>query len=288
MKIAAVIPVRNRPVVLLQALRSVQAQSHPVSEIVIVDDASTDETADVALSMVADDKRIHVVQQPERRGAAAARNIGWRAAQADWIAFLDSDDEWMPEKLERQVECLNSHDNAIACFTGYKVKEDDWCYAPPKNVTLFNLLRANILGPTSIALVSRSALEAVGGFDEQLPSCQDWDLWIKLLTYGEIQIVSDPLVRFEETGKDRITKNYESVVKGHQIVFARIMKRVHGLVPRLRTRAYHDARMSQIMLDDFGKPLRAAIFSVRSGIRWPNGHALHLLRRSLRQLTRGQ
>jgi glycosyltransferase involved in cell wall biosynthesis len=287
MKIAAVIPVRNRPVVLLKALRSVQAQSHPVSEIVIVDDASTDETGSVALSMAAEDPRIRVIQQSERRGGSATRNVGWRAAEADWIAFLDSDDEWMPEKLERQVNCLSGHTDAIACFTGYEVEQDNWKYRPPQTIGLLDLQKSNVPGPTSTALVNRSALAAVGGFDEQLPSCQDWDLWVRLRARAEFAVVPDPLVRFEQIGADKITRNYASVVQGHRITFARILKDVKGFAPRHRVAAMHHARMADIM-SDFGNSYEAIYFSIRSGLAWPNRYAFFLLRRSLRQLRRGQ
>jgi glycosyltransferase involved in cell wall biosynthesis len=285
MKVAAVIPVRNRPAQLSQALRSVQLQSHPVTEIIVVDDASTDETATLALTLAAEDRRIRLLRHSKRRGGSASRNTGWNASDADWIAFLDSDDEWLPEKLERQVEYLKGHGSALACFTGCQARGDIGGYRPPKAVSLFDLQRSNILGTTSTALVSRFALAAIGGFDENLPSCQDWDVWIKLRKQGEILVIPDPLVFFEQGGKDRISKNYVSVIEGHRMLFERILKEVDGLVPRLRVRASHHARMSQIMLDDFGEPFQALVFSVRSGLRWPNGHAAYFLRRSLKKLA---
>jgi len=285
MRVAAVIPVRNRPAQLLQALRSVQAQSRPLDEIVVVDDASTDDTASLATNMAINDPRIRVLRHSERRGGGASRNTGWRASESDWIAFLDSDDEWMPNKLERQLESLKDHPDAVACFTGCKTRDDVWAYRPPETITLFDLQRSNVLSTTSTALVRRAALEAFGGFDERLPSCQDWDVWIKLRKRGEITVISDALVIFEQTGKDRISKSYLPVVEGHKLIFARILSEVQGVVPRRRVRAYHHARMSQIMLNDFRKPLQALDFSVRSGLQWPNGHAFAFFWRSLRLLV---
>jgi len=285
MRVAAVIPVRNRPAQLLQALRSVQGQSHSLAEIIVVDDASTDDTLHLASTMADEDRRIRVIRHSERRGGGASRNTGWRASKSDWIAFLDSDDEWLPDKVARQIECLKSNQDAVACFTGCKTRQNTWIHRPPEDVTLFDLQRSNVLNTTSTALVSRSALEEIGGFDEDLPSCQDWDVWIKLRTRGDIAVIPDALVYFEQTGTDRISKSYLPVVRGHTIVFARILKDVHGLIPRLRVRAYHHARMSWVMLNDFGKPFQALVFSIRSGLQWPNGHALFLFWCSLKQLA---
>jgi len=165
MKIAAVIPVRNRPDLLRQAVHSVQAQTIPVDEIIVVDDASVDETVAVALSMARTDSRIRIIALPERRMVGAAHNIAWRSTDADWIAFLDSDDKWLPEKTARQIPLLSGSE-VVACFTGLKNKDDESIYLPPDNVSLFELRRRNILHTPSTCIVKRAALAAVGGFDE--------------------------------------------------------------------------------------------------------------------------
>lgn len=285
MKIAAVIPVRNRPVLLLRALRSVQAQTYPVSEIIVVDDASTDETAAVALTVAENDGRIRVIRLPKRRFVGAARNVAWRSTDADWIAFLDSDDEWFPEKTNRQIGLL-AGSNAVACFTGCKSRIDNYVYSPPETVNLFDLQGLNILHTPSTAIVRRSALVKVGGFDEHIPTCADWDLWFKLRRLGEIRVVREPMIYYDHEGVDHMSRNFERVLEGHQIMFSRTMSDVRGIIPRSRIKSRHHARLAQILCDNFEMPFSALIYSIRSALRWPNGHALYFFRRCLNKLAR--
>ena len=256
MKIAAVIPVRNRPELLRKAIFSVQAQTLPLDELIIVDDALTDHTAEVARSMAADDRRIRVIVQPERKMVGAARNVGWRSSGADWIAFLDSDDEWLPEKTERQMALL-AKSEAVACFTGLKCKVDHYVHSPPETVSLFDLQRRNVLDTASTSIVRNSALAAVGGFDKHLPTCVDWDMWIKLRMLGELSILGDPMIYYDRGGGDRMSRNLENVLKGHQMMLSRTLSDVHGIIRRSRVRAHHHARMAQILHDNFESPIQA-------------------------------
>lgn len=283
MSIAAVIPVRNRADTLARAVRSVQAQTHAVDEIIIVDDASNDDTLTAAEVLATGDSRVRILIQPERRGAGAGRNRGWRAAHLAWIAFLDSDDEWLPEKLQIQMDVLAKDEKLLACFAGFRTDWSNWI--PPERVRLLDLQRMNVLGSTSSAVVRRSALELVGGFDESLPSCQDWDLWCRIRAAGDIAVIAQPLVRFHQSGEDRISRSWPAVSQGHKILFDRIMRDVEGFVRRRRVSAYHRARMSQILMD-FNKPLEAIKFAVRSATLWPNGYAFVLGRESLNRCAR--
>jgi glycosyltransferase involved in cell wall biosynthesis len=272
-KIAAVVPVYNRARVLGRAVESIISQSYPLTEIIIVDDGSTDEAMDVARSF--DDRRIRILHQAHK-GAAAARNLGWRSAQADFIAFLDSDDTWSHEKVARQVESFRD-ETLVACFTGYEAFNHENRYIPPAHSTdLLELQKANILGPTSVSLIRRSALEDVGGFDESLPSCQDWDLWIKLRRIGNFRIVAVPLVQFEQLGQDRISRNYTAVVEGHKQLFRRILADLSDDPNRPIVASMHAARMSLIMAD-CGKLADATRYAAKSFFLRPNRYALSLL-----------
>ena len=274
MSIAVVIPVRNRPDVLTRAVRSVQAQTFAVDEIIIVDDGSTDRTGEVIRELAAKDGRVRFVRQLQRKGASAARNLGVRRAHAEWIAFLDSDDEWMPRKIERQIAHIAMQPDCVASFTGYQTVSDGplWESMPPESVSLFDLQKINVLGTTSTAMVRRSILIKAGGFDERLPSCQDWDLWIKLRTFGPFCTVSDILVSFHQGGTDRISKNMDSVLNGHRIIFQRIMSNVKRSCRR-RVSASHNLRMTQIFLWDIDKPGRAMTHALRSFIAVPSREA---------------
>lgn len=274
--VAAVIPVKNRPALLERAIHSIQAQTTPIAEIIIVDDASTDNTPEVVLAMAEADPRIKLLRQPRSGGASAARNLGWRNTNATWIAFLDSDDEWLPTKIEKQLAAVAAAPEVVGCYTGVANGDNGEKYIPPASVTLFELQRNNVLGTTSTALVRRTALEAVGGFDSTLPSCQDWDVWLRLRAEGPVSVVREPLVRFEQVGLDRITKNRSAVLDGHAVIFTKILGNVPRGLRKRRVQSAHAARMAQIMLDDFQAPSDAIGHAARSMFFFPNRWAAKL------------
>ncbi|MBI1687013.1 glycosyltransferase family 2 protein [Caulobacter hibisci] len=289
MQVAAVIPVRNRRDVLVRAIRSIQAQTSPVAEIIIVDDASTDDTPDRVLAMAVEDPRIKLLRQPARAGASAARNRGVNAAAADWIAFLDSDDEWFPEKMALQAAALSAAPDSVASFTAQQIVSDDGpaaVFRPAADISLRDLQQLNVLSTTSSALVRRSSLIEVKGFDESLPSCQDWDLWLRLRALGPFAIVREPLVSFYQSGTDRISRNMEAVLKGHEVLFARIESEAQGgPVFRRRLRAKHQMRMSQIYLKDMGQPRTGFAYALRSMSLWPTKTAFRLAVQALKAIT---
>src|SRR5882757_6850477 len=98
--VSIVIPAYNRAHKLPEALKSIQAQSYSNWEVIVVDDGSKDDTAEVMRTLIAQDSRIHFIQQQTNKGAQAARNAGIHAAKGEWVAFLDSDDQWLPESLK--------------------------------------------------------------------------------------------------------------------------------------------------------------------------------------------
>jgi glycosyltransferase involved in cell wall biosynthesis len=280
MKVAAVIPTRNRVTTLGRAIKSAIDQTYPLSEIIIVDDGSTDGTIDLVRSF--GDPRVRLIQQ-EQRGACAARNVGWRSTDAEWIGFLDSDDVWMRAKIEAQMECCGkSADKTSACFTGFtgRSKSSHHMSDPVSQFVSINGLRmGNGLGPTSICLVRRSALVEVDGWDESLPSCQDWDLWLKLSKVGSLAIVPACLVEVDQDGSDRISRNIGAVTLGHRIVFERILRDV-SYSEKALVSAMHAVRMSHLM-DSLGRKKSALYFAIKSVILRPNLHALSLVAKNL-------
>ncbi|UZW56608.1 glycosyltransferase [Sphingobium sp. JS3065] len=227
--ISVVIPARNRAAVIGRAIESVKAQSLRPVEIIVVDDGSDDDGATVAAVRAQMDGKlpIHLITLKDRGGAPRARNIGVDAAKGEWIALLDSDDAWDPEKLREQFELID--DNVCAVFTDTLFENPDG-----RTTTKFagqmvdpaDLIFTNCLGGCSAALIRREAFNAAGGFDETLPSCQDWDLWIKLRDHGAIRISALPLTRYYFDGNERISRNVQSVVKGHEKLYARIIARM--------------------------------------------------------------
>lgn len=240
--ISVVIPARNRSAVIGRAIASVAAQTFPVHEIIIIDDSSTDSTLAVVRAMARRDPRIRLIALPERRGAARARNLGASEAQGELIAFLDSDDCWLPAKLERQVALLADSPQAPAAFTGISYRYFDrrpFTRKPPAIVDADLLYERNVLGTCSTALVRRADFAAVGGFEPDLPSCQDWDLWLRLAERGPLLAVPEPLTEYFFDDRASISGDATAVMRGHEQVHARIYAKILDPERRRRLRAEH-------------------------------------------------
>jgi glycosyltransferase involved in cell wall biosynthesis len=198
--VSVVIPARDRRDVLPRALRSLQAQRFGDWEAVVVDDGSADGTAEAARTFA--DVRVRVIRHEAGRGPAAARNTGIRATGGRIVAFLDSDDEWRPEKLQRQVEAFASAPAEVGVvYTGTlrhfggKTYEIPAPSAGKREGDVFAaVLRGTYLVPTPAAAVRREVFESAGLFDESLPALEEWDLWIRLSRFCRFAFVPEPLV----------------------------------------------------------------------------------------------
>ncbi len=188
--IAAVIPAYNRGALIERSIRSAQAQTVPMREIVVVDDRSTDDTAEVVERLAADDPRIRLVRHERNGGPSRARNTGVREASPEcrWIAPLDSDDEWMPTKTERQLEALERFRRAglpePGCvYTGHVERESDGTECIRRSAAEGDVL-ADVLDdfcqiPSGV-LVRRDRYDAIGGMDPLITSGEDHDFVIRL------------------------------------------------------------------------------------------------------------
>ncbi len=199
MKISVVIPAHNAAATVARAIRSVQAQTPAPDEIILVDDASNDDTAAIAERLGATTIRLTA-----RAGAAAARNAGVDAATGDAIAFQDADDEWLPDKLARQLPLL---DGAAFVACGARLFAEDGIdlgplydgQIPAEGTDSWRGLLARNTIATPCVLVWRHAFDAVGGFDPALPVAEDQDLWLRLAQHGRLRYLDAPLVRVHRT-----------------------------------------------------------------------------------------
>lgn len=212
--ISVIIPAYNQARYLPQAVESVWAQTLTSSEIILVDDGSTDATETVVQEL-AERGPLTGLRQPNA-GPAAARNRGIRESHGDWIAFLDADDYWLPGKLEAQLTLLEKSDSDFA-YCGSVVVDDlgtplAYRQAAPSDCLLQDLPWGNRLAtPTVIA--KRSLLGLTGLFDESLSFGEDWDLWMRLAVYGRAACIPEPLVavRFSEwDAKGYSLQSYEA------------------------------------------------------------------------------
>lgn len=205
--VTVVIPAYDRAATIRAAIESVLRQSFADFELVVVDDGSTDGTLDAARAV--EDPRLRVVAAPANGGAAAARNLGAAEARAPWIAFQDSDDEWLPGKLARQMARLADAPAAtVGCYCGLLVvgaldprpgERTRLAYNPPPETAqvegdiLAPMLSRNLVS-TQTLVVRRDAFAALGGFDAGMPALEDWDFAIRLAARGPLAFVDEPLV----------------------------------------------------------------------------------------------
>jgi glycosyltransferase involved in cell wall biosynthesis len=206
-KVTIIIPTYNRRPMVLEALESVRAQTFEAWECIVVDDGSTDGTAQAVESLA--DERIRLLRQPNR-GVAAARNRGLAEARSELIAFLDSDDLWLPRKLEAQLPVMAQgwalcHTEEIWIRKGVRVnpkkkhaKSGGWLFE--------RSLELCCISP-SAALIRRQVLEELGGFDETFPVCEDYDLWLRLTSRYPVAFIPEPLVVKRGGHEDQLSKS---------------------------------------------------------------------------------
>jgi glycosyltransferase involved in cell wall biosynthesis len=199
--ISVILPTFNRVLTVGRAIDSVLAQSFGELEVIVIDDGSTDATLE--LIQAYQDPRLTLLAHERNRGAAAARNTGAAAARGDWLAFLDSDDVWHPDKLALQLEHLQAAGpDARASCTGYEVDSppDRWQLIPAP-VTRDRLLLWCDLSPGSTLMVARDLFQSVGPFDESWPRYEDWDWLLRCEARARILVVPAALATIHYTAK---------------------------------------------------------------------------------------
>lgn len=199
MHVSVVIPAYNAEPYLDECLRSVLTQTHPVIEVIVVDDGSTDRTRSIAESFGAP---VRLLQQ-KQGGPARARNYGVREARGEWIAFLDADDLWKPEKIEKQLSALAAAPDAILCYTALLALKLDGSKVPVPTPLLSYvdamLSLTNVGIPPSAVMLRRETLLQVGGFNEVQRGCEDWEMWFRLRKLGRFCVVPEPETIYRES-----------------------------------------------------------------------------------------
>ncbi len=180
--VSVIIPAYNREETIINSIQSVLRQTFSDFEIIVVDDGSKDHTRQIITEI--QDKRVKLIMHKSNLGAAAARNTGMRNAQGKYIAWLDSDDEWHPEKLSKQISALEISDQTQkACISDYLIEEQDQMRTYTPRIPDRRLLFLGCdLSPGSTLVFEREILGTIGYLDESLPRYEDWD-W--LLAYSE-------------------------------------------------------------------------------------------------------
>lgn len=209
MQISVIIPTHNRASLLGRALDSVLAQTLQPLEIIVVDDGSTDRTRDLMSEHYPGCRYI----SQENAGVSAARNAGIRVAGGDWIALLDSDDTWLPGKLAAQRDCLSEHPGLRLCHS-----EEIWIrngrrvnamnkHAKTGGHIYERCLPLCVISP-SAALMHTSLLDDVGLFEESLPACEDYELWLRVCAREAVAYVEQPQIEKFGGHEDQLSRRY--------------------------------------------------------------------------------
>lgn len=277
--VTVVIPTWQRAHLIRDALDSVAAQTWRPLEIVVADDGSTDGTGDVVAKWAAAHPVVplrHVWQ--ENAGGNAARNRGITEARGDYVAFLDSDDTWSPDKTARQMALLTGGGRIGAVYCGLEetdARTGAVLQVPPIQMPtpdmLGRLLVRDETAPTSAWIIARDVLRQVGGFDEDLRARQDWDLWIRVAAVTRLGAVDAPLMQLRHhdgprTASDptRELRSYAAIrAKNHALLAAQ------PLTLRLAARAAYHRRAGRVHLHYMGHRGRALGHYIVAVTCWP-------------------
>jgi glycosyltransferase involved in cell wall biosynthesis len=288
--VSAIIPTYNRAHIVGEAIESILAQTYPNVEVIVVDDGSTDNTLETLERFGG---RIRVISQ-ENAGPASARNRGTSVSNGDLIAFLDSDDVWLPAKLERQVTLLSKVGDAVPCclcnilmrwrdreFASFdrawlrpSTAEGVWVNVDEVLATRFVLFNQGVV-------IRRDVVSRIGGFDEDLRFMEDYDLPLRLSLEGPWAVIREPMVIWRETKASwyKQSQHEDLCQKACTLqVFERLSARVDETVGRKRLRRYVTWEL---------KRAQRQLFAARLGQRGSRqatavAHALQMIER-LRQ-----
>ncbi len=244
-KISVIIPVFNGEDTISKTIESVIDQTFSDFELIVINDGSTDTTLEV-LSTIKD-SRLKVFSYPNA-GQGASRNRGLIHASGEYIAFLDADDIWTPDKLEMQLQALEKHSDAAVAYSWTDSIDESGDFhskgpRPQFEGDVFQpLLLTNFLVNGSNPLIRHQALIEVGGFDELLPPAEDWDMWLKLANHYHFVVVKSPQVLYRQSSnsassnvlkmesssikllKNALTYRSELLENLHPIIFANLYK----------------------------------------------------------------
>ena len=193
--VSVIIPTYNRGWILKEAIDSVLAQDFTDFELIIIDDGSTDNTQDILSSY----KKDIVVLMQENKGVSSARNRGIVSASGQFIAFLDSDDFWLSQKLSTQVDFFNANPDALICQTeeiwirnSIRVNPKKRHKKLPGDIFEHSLYLC-LVSPSAV-MIRRGLFEKTGMFDESLPACEDYDMWLRISCRYPVYLIDTPLI----------------------------------------------------------------------------------------------
>lgn len=285
--VSVVIPTHNRTVQLKRAVESVLSQDHDRIELIVVDDnapASTERRETQALLSSIQNtanygKSVHYLPQPQTEGAAAARNRGAAVSNGQYIAFLDDDDIWAPEKTREQLEVFRSSPVQLGLvYTGLRVVDGSGAFLKYRPARYRGDIRAklalrNVVGTTSSVLLPLAVFQEVGGFDPLFPARQDLDLWFRVAEEWSVDRVDKPLTVHVRHKGERITHQYDKKLEARIRFYAKY-RDFFTTRRRLRSK-YHFLTARFCMHHE--RSVLARHYLIKSLLSWPSTRAVKRL-----------
>lgn len=218
---AVITTYKRKPEFVLKAIKSVVGQTYQNIEILVIDDSpdSYEYREHVKTAIESLEGRIRYIQHSKNMGACVARNTGLYEAKEEFIAYLDDDDEWLPQKIELQLQEF-TEDNIALVYCGHKCIDDATGKETfPKTYYrsgyIFDeLIMENFIGSTSFPLLRKNCLEEIGGFDPLMKSAQDYDVWLRLAEKYKIGYTKNVLVTYHVHSEERISSNPQNKIDG--------------------------------------------------------------------------
>ena len=270
--VTVVIPTYYRPKKLSFTIHSVLKQTFENIEIIVVNDGE-DELLVKKVIEEFNDKRIRYLKNQKTKGANGARNTGLENSKGKYIAFLDDDDLWYPHKIQKQLEVFNQSSNLGFVYSGFEIISPADPHLskkifPQKKGQLYNeIINGNFIGsPTP--LIKKKVLYSAGAFDENLKSCQDWELWIRIATITQFDFVNEILAVYTVHGKqisidyeekvksfDYVLNKYKNLFNANKKAFAKLLKRtavlymLNGKIKKCRERLVQALAVNGLRID---------------------------------------
>jgi glycosyltransferase involved in cell wall biosynthesis len=247
--VSVIIPAYNRGKHIQRAVQSVLAQTYADLEVVVVDDGSKDDTVPRVQEEARHDSRVRLIEHCQQKGAQAARNTGIREAKGEWIAFLDSDDYWLPDSLEARLSLMGTSRTRIVHSECYLLKSDniELEKAPRLEGNAYQQLLRKPGPMYQSLLAARQAFDRIAYLDESIVSYQEWDTFIRLAKHYSFVFLAQPTFVYDCRNSDSISANSIREANGYKQVFTKHWRPILSLLGPwgLADHYYHAADLYQ-------------------------------------------
>ena len=244
--VSVIIPAYNAEIFIGLTLKSVLCQTYKNIEVIVVDDGSVDRTAEIIETFAEKDNRVILLKQ-QNAGVAAARNLAIEKSRGEYIAPIDADDIWYPEKIEKQVQCILQADQTVGLVYAWSafIDEEDVIIGEYTSFYYLNIrslegyvypamIQMNLLGNGSVPLIRRSCFDKIGFYnsnlkEENAQGCEDWDIYLRIAEYYQFRVVREFLIGYRQV-RGSMSKSYHSMARSYDLVMADSKKR-HPEIP---------------------------------------------------------